>query len=202
MKRDLSGQRFGRWFVLGQDNDNQRRGYWICLCSCGKVLPVYGSNLMSGKTLSCGCYSSELKRKSHTTHGQCGTPLYGVYRGMLQRCYDKKHIDNKWYSQKGITVCDEWLSGFEPFYEWAMQNGYKQGLSIDRIDNDKGYSPENCKWVTPREQAQNRSTNLNYTLNGKTQCLKRWAEEFGIKYGTLYNRVRLRGIPLAEALQL
>ena len=202
MEDDLTGRRFGKWLVLRRDDNNTKQGYWVCQCDCGRILPVYGGSLVKGKSLSCGCYGSELKRVSHTTHGQCGTPLYNVYHGMLQRCYYKRHIDNKWYIQKGVTVCDEWLSEFEAFYEWAIQNGYKRGLSIDRIDNDKGYSPENCRWVTPKEQAQNRSTNLNYTLDGKTQCLKQWAEEFGIKYSTLYYRVRVRNIPLTRALQL
>lgn len=202
MKRDLTGQRFGRWLVLKRDDSKTKYPYWICQCDCGKVVSVYGSSLTGGKSLSCGCRSSELKRAAHTTHGQYGTPLYKVYYGMLGRCYCKKHIDYKWYNQKGITVCDEWRCGFEAFREWAVQSGYKHGLTIDRIDNSKGYSPQNCRWATPKEQAQNRTTNLNYTLDGKTQCLKQWAEEFGVNYRTLYYRVRTRNIPLAKALEL
>ena len=105
MKKDLTGQRFGRWLVLKRDDSKTKYPYWICQCDCGKVVSVYGSSLTGGKSLSCGCRSSELKRAAHTTHGQYGTPLYKVYYGMLGRCYCKKHIDYKWYNQKGITVC-------------------------------------------------------------------------------------------------
>lgn len=128
-----------------------------------------------------------------------GTRLYGVWYGMLQRCNYGKHIDNKWYSAKNITVCDEWLYSFKNFKEWALENGYDENAprgacTLDRIDNNLGYSPENCRFIDSKAQANNRSTNINIEYMGKTQTLKQWAEELGMKYSLLYSRYKRRGV--------
>lgn len=185
---DLTGMKFGRWLVLSKCGD--KSGAWHCRCECGVERDVRGSALIRGMSKSCGCYCVDKAMENHTTHRGCGTRLYHVWRGMLQRCYYPKHIDRKWYAGNGITVCEEWQSDYVAFRDWALGNGYRPGLSIDRIDNSRGYSPDNCRWATPKEQACNRSTNLNYTHNGKTQCLKQWAEELNIKYHTLYCRIK------------
>lgn len=119
---------------------------------------------------------------------------------MKSRCSYEKHIDYGWYQAKGITVCEEWDRSFQAFYEWAVSHGYNDGLTLERIDNNKGYSPDNCRWATPKEQANNRSTNINIQYNGEIKTLKQWAEFFGIKYSTLYYRVRTRKIPFEEAI--
>ena len=129
-----------------------------------------------------------------------GTPLYNVWAGMKQRCYYEKHIDYQWYQANNITVCDEWRTDFMAFYRWAMDNGYHAGLTVDRIDNTKGYSPDNCRLATPEEQACNRRSNLNYTYDGRTQTLKQWAKELGINYGTLYYRVRISDYSFEDAI--
>lgn len=192
--------RFERLVVIGRA-DGKRSSKWHCRCDCGNEVDVYKDNLLRGRTKSCGCYHKDEAKQRHTTHGKSGTKLHGVWWGMIQRCYYDKHIDYRWYSSRGITVCDEWRKNFQAFYDWAIQNGYGDGLSIDRIDNDLGYSPDNCRFISAKEQAQNRHTNLNYTYNGETKCLKQWAEAFGIKYGTLYCRIK-RGIAFEEAIKI
>lgn len=118
--------------------------------------------------------------------------LYGVYKHMKERCYNKNHRSYHNYGGRGIKVCDEWLHNFVNFCIWAIGNGYTVGLEIDRIDNNKGYSPDNCRWATRKQQANNRRTNVLLTYNGKTQTMKQWAEELNIPYDTIKRR-RLRG---------
>ena len=111
---------------------------------------------------------------------------------MKQRCYNINYTYYKDYGGRGIAVCDEWLNDFQAFYEWSMNNGYKDNLTIDRIDNNKGYSPNNCRWVTRKTQVQNRRNNVYITYDGKTQTLSQWADELGVRYNTLVLR-HIRG---------
>lgn len=120
---------------------------------------------------------------------------------MIGRCECKKHIDYQWYQANGISVCDEWREDFINFYNWAVANGYKDDLTLDRINNDLGYCPENCRFVTPKDQANNRRTNINITYNGETKTLKQWAEYLGINYSKLYGRVVTHGKPFEQAIQ-
>lgn len=162
-KTDLTGQRFGHLVVLYKDGrDKCGHVMWRCKCDCEAVVTVLGSNLGTGRTTSCGCYkrekSSERIAKRNTTHGMTKTKLFRVWRGILQRTgvyrgTDEKHKRD--YLDRGITVCDEWLV-FENFRDWALPHGYSEGLQIDRIDNDKGYCPNNCRFVSRRENLNNR----------------------------------------------
>ena len=186
---NLTGRVFGRLTVVYKiEKSNSQK--WHCICSCGREVDVCTHNLLKGVSKSCGCYQADLARAAHTTHGKSATKLHNVWWGMIQRCEYVNHIDRKWYSESGIEVCREWRNDFQKFYDWAVANGYKEGLSIDRIDNSKGYNPKNCRFVTPKDQANNRSTNILITYNNKTQTLKQWAEEYNIKYSTLYYRIK------------
>ena len=125
--------------------------------------------------------------------------IYRIWSGMKQRCYNQKSPEYKWYGGKGIAVCDEWLHDFKAFYNWAITNGYADDLTIDRKDNSKGYSPDNCRWATNKEQHNNQSNNVKITYNNKTQTLKQWSEELNVNYSTLRMRIE-RGWSIERAL--
>ena len=131
-------------------------------------------------------------------HGQRHTKLYGVWSTMKSRCNNPNNKSFKRYGDKGIKVCDEWVTSFKSFYDWALTAGYKDGLTIDRIDNSKGYNPDNCRWVTSSEQNRNYSRNHLITYNGRTQCLTDWADELGINRATLLMRLK-RGKTVEQA---
>lgn len=148
---DLTGQRFGRFTVTSRkENDSKNRIQWLCRCDCGNERIIKGCDLRSGNTRSCGCLSLDL----HTLHGGSYTRLYNIWEGMKRRCQNPNSESYVWYGAKGITVCEEWQQ-YKPFEQWALTNGYADELSIDRIDNDKGYCPDNCRWETSTGQARN-----------------------------------------------
>ena len=162
-KIDMTGRVIGRLLVIEEcGRDAHGKALWRCRCECGNEVIVLGYNLRNGNTTSCGCYRRECSAEAHTTHGMCKTHLYSVWSDMLKRVGAIKGASEEvkhYYQDRGITVCDEWLV-FENFRDWALSHGYKEDLQIDRIDNDKGYCPENCRWVTPKENANNRRNTL------------------------------------------
>lgn len=195
--KDLTGQKFGRLTVIEYVGNKK----WKCKCDCGNIVEVKSKSLCSGNTKSCGCYRKERTKELHTKHKGSNTRLYNIYYRMKNRCYYKNDINYKNYGARGIVVCNEWLNDFMNFYNWAMDNGYKEGLTIDRINTDGNYSPDNCKWSTPKQQAQNRRSNKNYTINGETRCLKDWCEILGLNYSTIYARINKQCWPIEKCLQ-
>ena len=184
-RESLVDSRFGRLTVIGLDHyDSRHNSHWLCECDCGNQIVVVRGSLTTGNTTSCGCYRQEIS----TTHGLSGGQLYHVWDNMLQRCENENKPFYYRYGGRGIYVCDEWHD-FEIFRDWAMENGYEPGLSIDRINNNDGYTPENCRWADRITQANNTSGNRFITYNNDTHTIAEWARIFGIKYGLLRNRV-------------
>lgn len=155
---DLTGQRFGRLVVIERIGLNKnKKATWLCRCDCGNEIVAISNSLRTGNTTSCGCAQRDIAREMHQTHN-CSrqTRLYRIWIAMKQRCYYHRSNHYKDYGGRGITICDEWLHDFVAFRDWAMSHGYADDLSIDRIDNDKGYNPDNCRWATMKEQRHNR----------------------------------------------
>lgn len=182
----LEGQRFGLLTVIGFSHiDEKSKGScWLCRCVCGTEKIVSGHNLRSGLITDCGCtWKSRI-----TTHNATRSRLYKTWSNMKSRCYNPKNNRYHRYGARGITVCDEWRSDFEAFQQWAHSAGYREDLTIERIDNDKGYHPDNCRWATRKEQSNNRENNILISYGGEAHTLSEWAEKLGIDYHTLLRR--------------
>lgn len=188
-KVDLTGKKFGKLTVIRYDHtDKNRNPIWECLCDCGNTAFVQGHHLKSGHSKSCGCTKIERIGNINRKTGLTNTRLYYAYRNMLNRCYYPGTPMYQYYGGEGKTVCDEWRDkehGFENFVEWATNNGYEEGLQIDRIDNNGNYEPSNCKWSTDIEQANNKRTTLRLKVNGEIDTVGNWARRLGISYWNL-----------------
>lgn len=192
-RRDLTGSRFTRLTVKGLVRVNQKKVLWECLCDCGRVVRVRAAALNNGNTRSCGCLSVETSRARFTTHGHTKgkkfSLTYSSWTKMLYRCFDPRCKTFKNYGAKGITVCDRWKNSFAAFLE-DMGERPSSAHSIERIHQEAGYEPGNCRWATRREQGKNRTNNVRLTLDGRTMILADWSRELGINYLTLLQRVR------------
>ena len=202
-KLDISGQKFGRLTALYRLHNTKGRTKWLCVCECGNLTEVATNNLTNRHTKSCDCLRKEKAHKhDKTKHGKSNTRLYYIWHNMKNRCCNKNTYNYKYYGERGIVVCDEWLNDFQTFYNWAYENDYNDKLTIDRINVNGNYEPSNCKWSTAKQQARNRRDNKNYTINGETHCLKEWCEILGLNYNTVQTRICTRGWPIERALEL
>lgn len=182
VKQPLEGKRFGKLTVLAEHPMRGQSGevMWVCKCDCGNTKIINGNSLRSGRSTTCGCSTKK--------HGMRGTRLYRIFDGMLKRCYNPKHPWYKRYGGRGIAVCDEWLKDRGAFFSWAIDNGYRDDLTIDRIDNSGNYCPENCRWVDQKTQINNRSNTPTAEINGERKTISEWASLTGIAYQTIYRR--------------
>lgn len=208
-KLNLVGQRFGRLVVIEETGkDNQGNLMYLCKCDCGNEIAVRGYSLRNGDCKSCGCLRKEASSKRNTTHGYSNEKLYSVYRDMLSRCYNPKHKSYFRYGgrqENPITVCDEWLNSYEAFRDFMLAQGYDEYApsyenTIDRIDNSKGYSPDNCRVATMRVQSLNKSSNHIITYKGKQTTVTEAAEDKGLTNHQVFNRLN-KGWTMKRALE-
>lgn len=197
--KDKTGEVYGRLKVVEFKGIKNRHAMWLCQCECGNLVIVSSGNLVSGNTRTCGCAKESNIGELNKTHGKTNTRLYRIWRGIKSRTKYKSTGISKCYRDRNIELCQEWETSFTSFYEWAVNNGYSEELTIDRINNDLGYSPENCRWVTNKEQQNNKRNNLRVNLNGENKTISEWAELYGISRNKVYARLR-RNWNVYEAL--
>lgn len=195
--KNLIGIKYGLLTPIKRMPSNKNgKVIWLCKCECGNETEAIGSSLLSRNTLSCGCIKRELLSKRNIVHGLAKTEtgsvskLYTIWLSMKQRCNDSNNSHYKYYGGKGIRVCDEWNNDYQTFHNWAIDNGYAIGLSIERDKIDENYSPSNCRWIIKALQARNKSTNHFITYKNKTKTLVEWSELCGIKQETLRYRIK------------
>lgn len=196
--KDLRRQKFGRLTVL--DNEPiriKKQTYWNCKCMCGNEGYIYAGNLTTGKIRSCGCLLSEHRKElfkyaisSVKKYPDNSKRLYSIYRDMKFRCFNKNSNSYKYYGGKGVTICSEWLEDFMNFYNWAMSNGYEENLTIDRVDYNGNYTPNNCRWITQKQQMNNMSRNHLIEINGQVKTISEWADYYELPYWKMQNEFK------------
>lgn len=195
------GSKWGRWTVQSVADSPDGRDYWNCQCECGTIRRVQGKSLRRLHSRSCGCLKAEITGNRRRTHGVCRTRLYRIWSNMKTRCTRTQDAHYTRYGGRGINVCPEWTTSFVAFQSWAIRHGYKDDLTIDRHDNSKGYTPENCRWVTNTENIRNQDKTIWLTAFGETKCFSEWVRDSRcvVTDGGLYRRIK-RGITVEDAL--
>ena len=189
-KIDITGKDYGFLHVNFYDVEEsrkRRKSIWNCTCVCGNTAYCESYSLRNGNTVSCGCRRTD---RPHTTHGKTHDPVYRIWQGMKERCFNENSARYPYYGGRGITVCSEWKNDFSAFYKWAMENGYEHGLSLDRIDNNGNYCPNNCRWASRSTQARNKRVTIMVTVNGDTKSLSDWSDITGVNVDALRERYR------------
>lgn len=183
--KDITGQQFGRLTAVKRVASVNGKSLWLCRCDCGGEKNVRLSDLTGEKIKSCGCLHKETAAaigKTLATHGMSGSRIWTIWCGMKRRCKANPHYTN-------VSVCKDW-ERFESFYEWALENGYKEDLTLDRKDTRGDYTPNNCRWVTYKEQENNRTNNVQLTVFGETKTIARWSDATGIGEATIAYRIK------------
>lgn len=202
---DLTGQRYGRLIVIKESAPRIRKDrksvkrVWECKCDCGNTTYVIHESLVSGTTKSCGCLQKEGCPKNPDAITRKHARLYKIWRGIKERCTKPNDQHHKNYYDRGIKVCPEWMQ-FKPFMEWALSHGYEDNLTIDRIDVNGNYEPDNCRWATNKQQQNNKRNNVKYNYYGEQLTLSEIADRCNIKYGTLEARILRYNYTLEEAI--
>ena len=186
---DITGKRFGKLTAIRLDHiEKTPTGtvhYWLYRCDCGNEKVIRKGEVSQGGSQSCGCYLRESVKERSTKHGKFDTRLYRIMHDMKQRCLNPNNKHYKHYGGRGIKIYDLWLEDFDAFYDWAINNGYNDNLTIERIDVNGNYEPNNCKWIVINDQLKNTRRSRLITCNGETLCLKDWADKLNIPMSTL-----------------
>lgn len=196
---DLKKQKFYRLTVLEKVIGKGSKGLWKCRCDCGNIVFATSHDLRFEVKKSCGCFKKDYLSQKSMKHNLTKTRIYKIWVDMKRRCYNSNKIGYCNYGERGIIICDQWKNNFLSFYNWSMQNGYKDDLSIDRINNDGNYEPSNCRWADRTTQNNNSRHNRYITYNGKTLTMSQWAKYLNLTYSCLKTRFR-RGWPIEKAL--
>lgn len=196
---DLTGQKFGKLEVIRRAPNRGNCTMWECKCECGNSTIVSAGHLKNGHTQSCGCYFHEALSERNYKHGLSNQRLHVIWGNMKQRCLNPNNTKYDNYGGRGIKICDDWMN-FLSFYEWSTTHGYRDDLTLDRIDVNGNYCPENCRWVTPEVQSLNRTDNHYLTFEGRTMTIKEWADEIGLSFRTLEARINRLKWPIEKAL--
>lgn len=187
---DQTGMTFDRLKVIKRvENDKHKNSMWLCQCVCGETRVVRGSHLTGKNTRSCGCLDREIVAKNSVKHGMRYTRIYNIWRKMKERCLNRNSDNYRYYGARGVKVCDEWMS-FSGFYEWSKISGYRDDLTIDRINVFGNYCPSNCRWATMQEQNNNTTRNHTITIGMETRTIQGWADEVGISRSTILARLQ------------
>lgn len=194
---DLTGKTFGRWLVIERRGDIKGAAAWLCRCTCKTERVVGGQSLRLGTSTSCGCYHSENQSRLRTKHGASFTPEYTAWAHMMQRCLNPDNPEYSNYGARGITVCQRWQTAANFIADMGQRPSPKH--TLERVNNDKGYSPENCIWDTQKNQCRNKRTNRPITWNNKTQLITDWSRELGGAKHSLSTRLS-RGWSLERAM--
>jgi hypothetical protein len=200
---DITGHRFGRLVALRIEPSPLANTRWRCRCDCGEETVAILGKLRNGHTKSCGCLRREIIGQKKRTHGRSGgqSRLYKIWTGMRGRCNTPTNTSYRNYGGRGIRICSEW-NGFEAFEKWALSHGYSHELTIERIDNDRGYEPSNCRWATKLEQARNSRHVRSFELNGKIAGIAEHAADAGLNYWAVMRRIRNGKTPAEAILEL
>jgi len=199
--KDLTGQKFGRLTAIKPVGKSKSHNIlWLCKCDCGNYHTTAAVYLNNGDCKSCGCLKRQMAKDRTTKHGKKGTRIYIIWQNIKRRCTNPNNPNYKDYGGRGISYCSEWEE-FEPFYEWAIKNGYKDDLTIDRIDVNGNYCPNNCRWVTQEQQQYNKRTTHYLTYKGETKSMAEWAKIKNINIQTLASRINLLKWSVEKALE-
>lgn len=197
------GNKFGRLTVISDELRKKYKSgcvkFGLFKCDCGCIKEIRFSVVKSGKVSSCGCMFRELISKRNTIHSLSNTVMYRRWLGMKNRCYIKSNKSYHNYGGRGVTVCDEWIDSFINFYNWSILNGYSDDLTLDRIDVNGNYEPNNCRYVTRKYQNVNKRNNHKITINGDTKTISEWSEISGRSHSVIIKRISM-GVPYEDAV--
>lgn len=198
------GQKFGRLTIIKETNGVNCQGRQIrnvmCICDCGNIISPIITSLFSGATKSCGCLQKEFIIKLQTKHSMSFDPIYRIYLAMKERCYYKSGLNYHRWGGRGIIVCDEWMNDCNLFFEWSYKNGYRKGLTLERIDNNKGYSPENCIFTNRLRQANNTRTNHIIKFNDEEMSMADFCRKYDLNYPKFARRIVRQKYSLEKAM--
>lgn len=199
---DLTGMKFNRLTAVSYVGQGSSGAKWLFKCDCGKEIITSSYPVRKGKTKSCGCWNEENKHNRYRIHGLTGTKIQSAWSHMKQRCFNPNCKEYEHYGGRGITVCDEWKNSVAEFAKWAYENGYEKNLTLDRIDNNGNYEPNNCRWVSMEVQENNKRNNRYYDIDSGSYTLSQIAKMYSVSRGSLYYWIHRKGMKMQDAIKM